>query len=290
MSDSSRTFLEAIRLTPAEPAAGSAAAFTAMPQPVPWPKAYGGDIVAQSAAAAAATVPGEANIHSMHGYFARPVDVGVEVRYDVETVRDGRSFSLRNVRGYQHGKLVATTSASFHVPEQGEDVASAMPSDILDPDELPSAAEVLTGVDTPAAEYWGHGRSFDMRHVPEPVYLPGDRARQPHQAVWVRAFEKLPDDALTQAIALAYVCDYTILEPILRASGYAWGDAGLITASLDHAMWFHRPGRVDEWVLYVQDAASAQDGRGLATGRFFDRGGRLLATVAQEGVIRPARQ
>ncbi len=289
MTDDSSTFLAAIRLTPAEPASGSDAAFTAMPQPVPWPKAYGGDIVAQSAAAAAATVPEQTRIHSMHGYFARPVDVGVEVRYDVETLRDGRSFSLRTVRGYQNDALVATTTASFHVPEEGEDVASEMPAGIPDPESLPSAAEVLAGIETPAADYWSHGRSFDMRHVPSPVYLPGDRDHEPHQAVWVKAFEMLPDDAVTQAIGLAYVCDYTILEPILRASGYAWADPGLVTASLDHAMWFHRPGRIDEWVLYAQEAASAQDGRGLATGRFFDRGGRLLATVAQEGVIRPAR-
>ena len=289
MTDDSSTFLAASRLTPAEPAAGSDAAFTAMPQPVPWPKAYGGDIVAQSAAAAAQTVPAETRIHSMHGYFARPVDVGVEVRYDVETVRDGRSFSLRTVRGYQNGALVATTTASFHVPEPGDDVASAMPVGIPDPESLPSTADVLSGVEGPAAEYWSHGRSFDMRHVPSPVYLPGDRGREPHQAVWVKAFEALPDDAVTQAVALAYVCDYTILEPILRASGYAWADPGLMTASLDHAMWFHRPGRIDEWVLYAQEVASAQDGRGLATGRFFDRAGRLLATVAQEGVIRPKR-
>lgn len=125
-----------------------------------------------------------------------------------------------------------------------------------------------------------------MRHVPSTIYLTVEGRLTPHQAVWVKAFDTLPDDANVQRAALAYVCDYTILEPILRQQGLAWGHPGLVTASLDHSLWLHRDGRADEWVLYVQEAISLQRGRGLATGRFYTRSGELLASVAQEGMIR----
>jgi acyl-CoA thioesterase-2 len=141
--------------------------------------------------------------------------------------------------------------------------------------------------------YWSAGRGFDMRHVPGPVYLTVEGKQVPHQAVWLRPFDPLrPVDGLTDAqrdlAALAYVCDYTILEPVLRVLGLAWAMPGLITASLDHAMWFHRPGPVDGWLLYVQEAAAADAGRGLGTGRFYTRDHRHLATVAQEGMLRSA--
>jgi acyl-CoA thioesterase-2 len=125
-----------------------------------------------------------------------------------------------------------------------------------------------------------------MRHVPSPIYLSVEGELSPHQAIWIKAFDALPNDANVQRAALAYVCDYTILEPLLRQQGVAWGDAGLVTASLDHSLWLHRDGRVDEWVLYVQEAISIQRSRGLATGRFYSRDGTLLASVAQEGMIR----
>jgi acyl-CoA thioesterase-2 len=142
-------------------------------------------------------------------------------------------------------------------------------------------------------EYWGGGRSFDMRHVPGPLYLTVEGERTPHQAVWVRPFDRLkPVDGLTDAqrdlAALAYVCDFTILEPVLRVLGLPWTLPGLVTASLDHAMWFHRPGPVDGWLLYAQEAIAAESGRGLATGRFFTAAGVHLATVVQEGLIRTA--
>jgi acyl-CoA thioesterase-2 len=132
-----------------------------------------------------------------------------------------------------------------------------------------------------------------MRHVPGPVYLEVDGGRAPHQAVWIKPFDRLRpvaglDDAQRDLAALAYVCDYTILEPVLRVLGLAWAEPGLVTASLDHSMWFHRPARLDGWLLYVQQAASAEAGRGLGTGRFFTRDRRHLATVAQEGMIRSA--
>ncbi|PPK93793.1 acyl-CoA thioesterase-2 [Kineococcus xinjiangensis] len=279
------TFLAALQLEPAE-AEVYDEAWTARTQYVPWPKAFGGDMVAQAAAALMRSVGTDRVLHSMHSYFLRPVDVGAGVRYEVERLRDGRGYSTRHARAFQNGKPVFDATASFSVPEDGDDEAPAMPG-VPRPEDLPSAADVLAGVDGPAAAYWSGGRSFDMRHVEGPLYLEATGSRTPHQAVWVRAFDRLPDDPDLHRAALAYVCDYTILEPLLRSRGRAWGDPGLVTASLDHSMWFHREGRADEWVLYAQEACSLQRNRGLARGQFFDSRGRLLATVAQEGMIRP---
>jgi len=285
VSDTSAAFLRAIELTETE-ALVSDRAFLAMPQPVPWAKAYGGDTVAQAAVSAVRTVAEDRVIHSMHGYFMRPSDPADPVRYEIEQLRDGRSFSTRGIRAYQYGKPIFVGTVSFHISEEGAQQWMPQPSGLPDPESLPSSAQVLVGVDSAAAKYWSHGRSFDMRHVPSPVYLRVDGELVAHQAVWIKAFDALPDDANVHRAALAYVCDYTILEPVLRAHGYAWADQGLVTASLDHALWFHRAGRMDRWVVYVQEAVSAQGGRGLAQGRFYDADGTLLASVAQEGMIR----
>lgn len=289
----SETFLRAIELTRV-PAQVADEAYEATTQYVPWPKSYGGDMVAQSAAAMMRSVEAGRTLHSMHSYFMRPVDIGATVRYEVEHLRDGRGYSTRSVRGHQNGKPVFAAMGSFHAREEGPDYQPASPADV-EPESLRSAAEVLANVHSPAAEYWSTGRSFDMRHVPGPVYVDVEGETQAHQAVWVKAFERLPDMSGEHATAdlhraaLAYVCDYTILEPLLRVHDLHWSSPGLTTASLDHSMWFHRDGRADEWVLYAQEAVSTQNNRGLALGRFFDRQGRLLATVAQEGMIRPAR-
>ncbi|WP_298591576.1 acyl-CoA thioesterase II [uncultured Kocuria sp.] len=285
VSPTSATFTAAMDLRPAE-AQHYDDAWTARTQYVPWPKAFGGDMVAQAAAAMMRSVGEDRVLHSMHSYFMRPVDIGADVRYEVERVRDGRGYSTRHVRAFQNDKAVYDATGSFHVPEDGPDDAPAMPQ-VPAPETLPPSAEVLSGVDGPAAEYWGHGRSFDMRHVDGPLYVDAAPGTEPRQAVWVKAFDRLPDDPDLHRAALAYVCDYTILEPLLRAQGLSWAAPGLQTASLDHSLWFHRDGRADEWVLYVQDACSLQRNRGLVRGQFFDRGGRLLATVAQEGMIRP---
>jgi acyl-CoA thioesterase-2 len=260
-------------------------AFVASPQYVPWPKAYGGDMVAQAAAAATATVDDDRPLHSMHSYFLRPVDIGTDVRYEVEVVRDGRGYSTRHVRAFQSGKAVYLCVASFAVREHGDEHQPVMP-EVTAPEDLPSSAEYLAEHEGDAAAYWSNGRSFDHRHVPGPVYVRVEGARVAHQAVWVRAFDRLADDPALHRTALAYVCDYTILEPMLRVLGVSWSEPGLVTASLDHAMWFHRDARADDWLLYAQEVGSLQHGRGLGIGRFFDREGRLVATVAQEGLIR----
>lgn len=288
----SETFLRAIDLT-AVPAEVFDEAYEADTQYVPWPKAYGGDMVAQAAAAMMRSVDADRQLHSMHSYFMRPVDVNSTVRYEVERLRDGRGYSTRTVRGFQNGKAVYAAMGSFQVPEDGPDFQPQAPI-AVDPQSLRSAAQVLEAAAGPAAEYWAAGRSFDMRHIPGAVYIELEGAAVPQQAIWIKAFDGLPDapdhraTADLHRTALAYVCDYTILEPLLRVQGLHWSSPGLATASLDHSMWFHRDGRADEWVLYAQDAISGQSNRGLATGRFFDQQGRLLATVAQEGMIRVA--
>ncbi|MEV5749123.1 acyl-CoA thioesterase domain-containing protein [Actinoallomurus sp. NPDC052308] len=293
--ETSAAFTAAVTLTPAETEYFDVA-FTAITQPCPWPKAYGGDLVAQAAAAAMRSVTDGKTLHSMHGYFLRPADIGAQVRYEVELLRDGRGYSTRQVRGYQHGKPIYVCLANFAAGEPGGTFHAEPPEAVPDPEELPSSATYLAhrtgGTMTDESKaYWSGGRSFDMRHVPGPVYLTIEGRRAPHQAVWIKPFDPLrPVEGLSDPqrdmAALAYVCDYTILEPVLRVLDLPWARPGLITASLDHAMWFHRPGPVDDWLLYVQEAVAADTGRGLGTGRFFTRDRRHLATVAQEGMIR----
>ena len=291
----SAIFTDAVTLTPDRPEHFDVA-FTGVTQPCPWPKAYGGDLVAQAAVAAIRTVAAGKNLHSMHSYFMRPADIGAEVRYEIEILRDGRGYSNRQVRAYQRGKPLYACLASFTAGEPGGSFAAGFPSGIPEPEILPTSAVHLDGrtggtMTEGSRSYWSVGRGFDMRHVPGPIYLTVDGARVPQQAVWIRPFDRLrPVEGLTDAqrdtAALAYVCDYTILEPVLRVLGLPWAADGLVTASLDHAMWFHRPGPLDGWLLYAQEAVSASDGRGLAMGRFFAPDRTHLATVLQEGVIR----
>lgn len=291
----SAVFTDAVALAPIEPEHFDAA-FVAVTQPCPWPKAYGGDLVAQAAVAAMLTVTDGKTMHSMHSYFMRPVDIGAEVRHEVEVLRDGRGYSTRQVRASQNGRPVYVCLASFAAGEQSGSFAPAFPGDVPEPESLPSSADYLRGrsggtMTDVSQDYWSHGRSFDMRHVPGPVYLTVDGARVPQQAVWIRPFDALrPVEGLTDAqrdlAALAYACDYTILEPVLRVLGLPWAEKRLVTASLDHAMWFHRTAPMDGWLLYAQQAESVASGRGLATGRFFTPDGTHLATVVQEGMIR----
>ncbi|MVU78080.1 acyl-CoA thioesterase II [Nocardia sp. ET3-3] len=293
----SAIFTAAAALTPAEPMHFDLA-FDATTQPCPWPKAYGGDLVAQAAVAAMRSVTYGKTLASMHSYFLRPADIGATIRYEVELLRDGRGYSTRQIRAYQNGKPVYVCLASFAAGEPGGHFRAEPDRIYPEPEDLPSAAEYLadrTGgsMTDESKAYWSAGRSFDMRHVPGPVYLNIDGDPVPHQAVWVKPFDALRAvDGLTEAqrdlAALAYVCDYTILEPVLRVLGNPWAEPGLVTASLDHAMWFHRPVVFDDWLLYAQEAAAAESGRGLGVGRFFTRDRRHVATVLQEGMIRPA--
>ncbi|MDQ1128720.1 acyl-CoA thioesterase II [Microbacterium sp. SORGH_AS_0888] len=278
------TFLRAIALAETTPTLFDRA-FEATPQYVPWPKAYGGDAVAQSLAAAWRTVGADRVAHSAHSTFLRPVEVLEPVRYEVELTRDGRGYSTRYVRGIQRDRLVFASTVSFQVPEHGPRHAPAAHAG-GSPDRLPTTAQAVAAHDDDAARYWGHGRSFDHRHVEGDLYGTHTRDSSDAQNVWLRAFSRLPDDPVLHRLAIAYVCDYSILEPSLRALGATWRTPGLQTASLDHAIWFHADARADDWLLYAQQSAGVQSGRALNLGRFFTGEGALVATVAQEGMVR----
>jgi acyl-CoA thioesterase-2 len=249
-------------------------------------RVFGGQVLAQSLLAAVRTLPEDRIVHSMHAYFLRPGDVQHPITLSVDRIHDGRSFSTRRTQAYQQGLPILSMIASFQVADVGLEHATPMPEGLPQPEDLPSAAEVLAGIDHPIARHWALSRPFDMRHVPSPIYFRVDSERVAHQAVWFRTIGPMPDDRNLHRAALAYASDYTILEPIQRRHGVAWATPGLKAASLDHAMWWHRFARVDDWLLYVQESPSAQGGRGLSQGRIFDRSGVLVASVAQEGMIR----
>ncbi|MFN4001788.1 acyl-CoA thioesterase [Microcella sp.] len=260
--------------------------FTAPSLWTPQRRVFGGQVAAQAVLAAMRTVEADRFIHSMHGYFLRPGDDEQAITFSVDRIHDGRSFSTRRTQAYQNGEPILSMIASFQDVDPGLEHQATMPSGIPDPDELPSAREILGPIDHPVAQYWAHSRPFDLRHVDDPIYFaPGPEAVA-HQAVWFRTTSPLPDDENLHRAALAYASDYTILEPILRRHGATWATPGLKMASLDHAMWWHRFARVDDWLLYVQESSTAQGGRGLSQGRIFTRDGMLVASVAQEGMVR----
>ena len=262
--------------------------FTGPSEWTPQGRLFGGQVLAQSIAAAIRTVDDERIVHSMHGYFLRPGDIEQPITFAVDRIHDGRSFSTRRTQAYQHGQPILSLIASFQIDDEGLDHQIEMPV-LPAPEDLPSSAEVLGGLDHPVARHWSTGRPFDMRHAPSPVYLRVDGEHVAHQAVWFKTLSPLPDDPNIHRAALAYASDYTILESILRRHGLPWATPGLKVASLDHAMWWHRFSRVDEWLLYVQESPSASGGRGLSLGRIYNRDGALVASVAQEGMVRLPR-
>jgi len=289
MSDPVSGLLSALDLTDTG-ARTSEDIFTGQSQPQPLGRVFGGQVLAQSLVAAIRTIAEDRVVHSMHGYFLRPGDATQPITFSVDRIHDGRSFSTRRTQAYQNGLPILSMIASFQVLDEGLDHQVAMPTDLPDPESLPSAAETLAGIDHPVAADWAHGRAFDMRHVPSPIYFTVEGAHVPHQAVWLKAKSRLPDDENLHRAALAYASDYSILESIMRGHGIPWALPGLKAASLDHAMWFHRFARVDEWLLYVQESPNAVGGRGLSLGRIYSRDGVLIASVAQEGMVRvPSR-
>jgi len=249
-------------------------------------RVFGGQVLAQSVMAASRTVDPERAIHSLHGYFLRPGDPAQNITFGVQRLRDGRSFSARRVHAYQNGDPILSMIASFQEPAQGLEHSDPMPINAPDPESLPTTAELVGHLDHPVAKEWAFERPFDVRHVSEPIYLSGDQTKSADTAVWLRTTSTMPDAPTFHRAALAYASDYVLLEPILKAHGLAWIHPGLSIASLDHAMWWHRDFRVDEWLLYVLHSPSASSARGLGTGQFFNRRGQLVATVAQEGMVR----
>ena len=260
--------------------------FTGPSQPTPIRRVFGGQVLAQSVVAATRTIDGDRPIHSMHGYFLRPGDDRLPITFSVDRIHDGRSFSTRRTQAYQHGLPILSLIASFQSRDEGLDHAEPMPANVPPPEDLDDERIALRAIDDPRAVSWSAGRPFEMRHVHHPVFIEPDATGEPRQAVWFRARGTMPDDPALHRAALAYASDYTILEAVLRGHGIAWATPGLKIASLDHAMWWHREARVDDWLLYVQESPSASGGRGLAIGRIYTRDGRLVASVAQEGMVR----
>jgi len=250
------------------------------------PRLFGGQVLAQSIMAASRTVDGDRLVHSMHGYFLRPGDATAPITFGVERLRDGRSFSARRAHAYQGGAPILSLIASFQVPDGGLEHQEPMPAGVPAPETLPTAADLLGGIDHPVAQAWAFDRPFDIRHVDPDIYFRAPENHVAQQAVWIKTMGPMPDDQSLHRAALAYVSDYTLLEPVLRRHGLSWATPGMSVASLDHAMWWHRPLRVDDWLLYVADSPSASGARGLSHGRFYNRDGELVASVAQEGMIR----
>lgn len=266
--------------------------FEGRSQPQPHGRVFGGQVLAQTLIAAGLTVRDledfeehPRNVHSMHAYFLRAGDAQLPITFEVERLRDGRSFSARRVLALQHDRPILAMSASFQTLDGGMSHQDEMPQ-VTPPEELPSVPELLAGVKDGPAKKWVERRAIDIRHVEGTLYLEPAQERTTRQNVWIRATGDLPKDPLFNAAVLAYASDYTLLEGVLRGNGISWSDRRLRPASLDHSMWFHRPARADDWILYSQASPSSQGGRGLGIGRMFSRDGTLVASVAQEGMIR----
>lgn len=253
-----------------------------------WQRVYGGQVLGQALAAAANTVTGERSIHSLHGYFLLAGDPEHDIIYDVERIRDGGSFTTRRIKAIQHGQAIFTMSASFHRHEDGFDHQSPMPG-VPAPETLPSAKDLICKMMAHLPEnmraYWNREHPIDVRIV-DPSRYTSREPRSANQAVWLKANGVLPDNANLHHEVLAYASDFTLLDTALIAHGKLLFDRDIQLASLDHAMWFHRPFRADQWLLYVQDSPSAFGARGYCRGSVYDQQGHLVASTVQEGLMR----
>ncbi len=262
-----------------------------------WQRVFGGQVLGQALMAACKTVEEDRPPHSLHCYFMRPGDPAVPIIYDVERIRDGRSFTTRRVVAIQHGKAIFSMSTSFHT---AEDVPFEHQSDMPDvpqPEDLPGGKDAmlrfLDVAPAPIRRYWEKERPLDIRPTSFDHYL-SEEPQPPTQYVWLKASGPLPEphanDFRVHAAVLAYASDMTLLDTTLFPHGQSVFSAQVSAASLDHAMWFHRPFRVDEWLLYAQDTPTAHGARGLARGAIYNRQGVLVASTVQEGLIRRANR
>ncbi len=252
-------------------------------------RVYGGQVAAQALMAAGRSVDPERSVHSLHGYFVRPGDPSEPITFEVDRVRDGRSFSVRRCSAFQHGEPIFLMSASFHRPEGGLDHQAPGPGGdrIPPPQALPTMADQLARHPERLGFWTTIARPIDVRYLGEPGWVrPGDRPAATNQRAWMRIDGRLPDDPLVHACALTFASDMTLLDSVLAVHGAVWGPGGFEGASLDHALWFHRPFRADEWFLYDCWSPSAFGGRGLGTGRMFGPGGQHVASAVQEGLLR----
>ncbi len=250
-------------------------------------RVFGGQVAGQALIAAGRTVPAERRVHSLHAYFIRPGDPSIPIVYEVDPIRDGRSFTTRRITAIQRGKAIFALSASFQIDEPGLDHAEPMPEGVPEPESLPLYGTVAVAHPDLAKRMATMPRPIDLRYVNQPAWLSRDEGPTPgNQRVWMKADGVLPDDQLLHVCVLTYCSDMTLLDAVLARHGVYWGVDDVRGASLDHALWFHRPFRADEWFLYDSHSPSASGARGLATGRFFARSGAHIATVVQEGLLR----
>ena len=251
-----------------------------------WQRVFGGQVAGQALVAAGRTVPEERRVHSLHSYFIRPGDPTIPILYLVDRLRDGRSFSTRRVIAVQRGETIFSLSASFQAQQDGIDHQPPMP-EVPDPESLPPLVNRYGDSPEAAGFYAAMPKPIDLRYVDDPPWQQHPSGpREGPSRVWMRADGVLPDDPLLHVCVLTYASDMTLLDSVLVRHGLAPGLDDISMASLDHAMWFERPFRADEWLLYSTRSPSASGARGLATGRFYTRDGVQVCSVVQEGLIR----
>ena len=249
-------------------------------------RVFGGQVAGQALIAASRTVDDKArHVHSLHAYFLRPGDPTVPILYEVDRIRDGKSFTTRRVIAIQHGKAIFNLQASFQIHEEGREHHIQMPSDLPKAESLPDFKERMTPYKDKMGDWFDHPRPIDLRYIDsDPISR--KNIVSPGQKLWMRADGKLPDDPVLHACIVTYASDMSLLDTTLLPHGRAWTDQGIQMASLDHVMWFHRPFRADEWLLYDQLAISSSNARGIARGSIFTESGELAVTVVQEGLTR----
>jgi len=253
-------------------------------------RVFGGQVAGQALVAAARTIDEHSRlVHSLHAYFLRPGDPTLPILYEVDRIRDGRSFSTRRVVAIQHGRAIFNLQASFHDDEPGPDHQLMMPEGMGRPDELADFQTRMAPYADQLGELYHRPRPIDLRYVDgDPISKKGKPSTVQH--VWLRADGRLPDDPVLHACIVTYASDMTLLDTTVLPFGLSWESPGMQMASLDHAMWFHRPFRADEWLLYDQLALSTSSSRGLAGGAIYTADGRLAVSVVQEGLARVGQQ
>ena len=251
-------------------------------------RVFGGQVLAQGLVAARRTVDGERDAHSLHGYFILPGDIEAPIVYFVDRLRDGRSFATRRVTAIQHGRAIFNLSVSFQVTEEGIEHQAAMP-EVPGPEDLPSELELIREmadrIPEPRRSVFTQDRPIDFRPV-EPLDPFHPEARPPLRYMWLRSVGEMGDDLLQHQAVLSYASDYSLLGTALLPHRLTLQNPRLQAAPLDHAIWFHRPFRMDDWLLYAMDSPSAAGARGFSRGSIYSRDGALVASVAQEGLLR----
>jgi acyl-CoA thioesterase II len=246
-------------------------------------RTFGGQVAAQALMAAGRTVD-NGRVHSLHSYFLRPGDTSAPILYEVDRIRDGKSFTTRRVVAVQHGRAIYNMQASFHSDELGIEHQIAMP-DVPAPETIPTTLERMQSEVGEVDEWFKRQHPIDQRFVGDLPWSP-TRSKDPYQRIWIKADGTLPDDPLLHACVVTYASDMSLIDAVLKPHSIKWDDGTFMVASLDHCMWFHRDLRADEWLLYDTESPIASGGRGLARGFLFSRDGQLKVSMVQEGLTR----